>query len=145
MRQITCDEVYRLEECLKALAEHHNEVSVNFKGSFPKKPVSETLAAFEKALADGSSKIAVIEDNDRIAGFCKTDLSGTQGSIDYLIVLKEYRGSGYGRQLMDWAVDTLRKDGAARIEIKVVDGNDAKAFYEKYGFRTVSQILRADI
>ena len=145
MRQITCDEVYRLEECLKALAEHHNEVSVNFRGSFPKKPFSETLAAFEKALADSSSKIAVIEDNGRIAGFCKTDLVGTQGSIDYLIVLKEYRGSGYGGQLMDWALDTLRKDGAARIEIKVVDGNDAKAFYEKYGFRTVSQILRADI
>ena len=145
MRQITCDEVYRLEECLKALAEHHNEVSVNFKGSFPKKPFSETLAAFEKALADGNSKVAVIEDNGRVAGFCKTDLVGTQGSIDYLIVLKEYRGSGYGGQLMDWAVDTLRKDGAVRIEIKVVDGNDAKAFYEKYGFRTVSQILRADI
>lgn len=145
MRQIAHDEVYRLEECLKALAEHHNEVSVNFKGSFPKKPFSETLAAFEKALADGDSKIAVIEDNGRAAGFCKIDLSGTQGSIDYLIVLKEYRGSGYGGQLMDWALDTLRKDGAARIEIKVVDGNDAKAFYEKYGFRTVSQILRADI
>ena len=145
MRQIAHDEVYRLEECLKALAEHHNEVSVNFRGSFPKKPFSETLAAFEKALADSSSKIAVIEDNGRIAGFCKTDLVGTQGSIDYLIVLKEYRGSGYGGQLMDWAVDTLRTGGAAGIEIKVVDGNDAKAFYEKYGFRTVSQILRADI
>ena len=145
MRQIAHDEVYRLEECLKALAEHHNEVSVNFKGSCQKQPFAETLAAFEKALADGSSKIAVIEDNGRAAGFCKIDLVGTQGSIDYLIVLKEYRGSGYGGQLMDWAVDTLRNDGAARIEIKVVDGNDAKAFYEKYGFRTVSQILRADI
>ncbi|SDB49757.1 Acetyltransferase (GNAT) domain-containing protein [Ruminococcaceae bacterium FB2012] len=145
MREIAHDEVYRLEECLKALARHHNEVSVNFKGCFPKKPYSESLAAFEKALAEGRSKIAVIEEDDRTAGFCKIDLIGQEGHVDILIVLKEYRGRGYGRQLMDWAVATLRQDGALRIEIKVVDGNDAKAFYEKYGFRTVSEILRADI
>lgn len=145
MREIAHDEVYRLEECLRALARHHNEVSVNFKGCFPKKPYSESLAAFDKALAEGRSKIAVIEEDGRTAGFCKIDLIGHEGHVDILIVLKEYRGRGYGRQLMDWAIATLRHDGALRIEIRVVDGNDAKAFYEKYGFRTVSEILRADI
>ena len=37
VRVIAHDEVYKLEECLRQLAEHHNEVSVNFKGCFPKK------------------------------------------------------------------------------------------------------------
>ena len=145
MREISCEEVCRLEECLRQLAEHHNEVSVNFKGCFPKKPCSVSLKAFEKDLAEGKSRIAVIEDGSRIAGFCKADLTGTDGSIDYLIVLKEYCGSGYGRILMEWALDSLKQRGAERIEIKVVDGNDAVSFYEKYGFKTVSHILRADI
>ena len=145
MREISCEEVFKLEECLEQLAVHHNEVSVNFGGRFPKKPFSVSLAAFEKALAEGKSRIAVIEDGGRIAGFCKADLTGTEGSIDYLIVLKEYRGSGYGGLLMEWALNSLKQGGAERIEIKVVDGNDAVSFYEKYGFKTVSHILRADI
>ena len=145
VREIACDEVYRLEECLKALAEHHNKVSVNFPGSFPKKPYSETLASFGTALKSGGSRIAVIEEQDRILGFCKTDLSGSEGHVDFLVVLKECRGRGFGGQLMDWAVDTLRQGGAERIEIRVVEGNDAKTFYEKYGFLTVSEILRADL
>ncbi|MBR6046257.1 MAG: GNAT family N-acetyltransferase [Ruminococcus sp.] len=145
MRVIAPEEVYKLGECLEKLAEHHNEVSVNFKGAFPKKPVSESLAIFEEAVRSGKSRIAVIEDGGRMVGFCKTDLIGIDGHIDILIVLKEYRGSGYGKLLMDWAVDDLKQRGAGRIEIRVVDGNDAVSFYEKYGFKTVSQILRADL
>lgn len=145
MREIEYTEVYRLRECLEQLAEHHNDVSINFKGCFPKKPYSESLAAFEEAVKSGKSKIAVIEENDRVVGFSKIDRIGVEGHLDILVVRKDQRGKGYGKQLMDWAVDTLREDGAARIEIRVVDGNDdAKAFYEKYGFRTVSEILRTD-
>jgi len=33
-------------------------------------------------------------------------------------------------------------EASNRIEVKVVDGNDAIRFYEKHGFRTVSHILR---
>ena len=40
-------EVYRLAECLRELAEHHNEVSTKFRGCFPKRPFQETLAIFE--------------------------------------------------------------------------------------------------
>lgn len=36
MKELGSLEVYRLEECLKALAEHHNHTSANFKGHFPK-------------------------------------------------------------------------------------------------------------
>ena len=86
-----------------------------------------------------------MEENDRVLGFCKTDVCGTEGKIDYLIVLKEARGSGYGNDLMDWAVDTLKQSGVNRIEVRVVDGNDAIRFYEKYGFRINAQILRMNV
>ena len=145
MRELDCTEVCRLRECLEQLAEHHNEVSVNFRGSFPKRPAEDTLASFEQAVRSGKSRIAVIEDNGRVLGFCKTDTEGEEGKLDYLIVLKEYRGAGYGKVLMDRAMEVFRESGVRRIEIRVVDGNDAMGFYEKYGFRTVSHILRNDL
>ena len=142
MRELTCREVYRLEECLKELAEHHNEVSVNFSGCFPKSPFRETLAAFEEDVNSGKSRIAVIENEGKILGFCKADFTGKEGTIDYLVVLKEYRGSGYGEALFTWALEVLRTAGVSRTEVRVVDGNDAIRFYEKHGFRMVSHILR---
>ena len=142
MRELSDREVCRLEECLKELAEHHNEVSVNFSGCFPKKPFRETLAAFEKDVDGGISRIAVIEDKEKILGFCKADICGREGTVDYLVVLKKHRGNGYGEALLEWALDVLRAGGADRIEPRVVEGNAAVRFYEKHGFRTVSRILR---
>ena len=145
MRELNSREVYRLEECLRELAAHHNEVSVNFKGCFPSKPFQDILADFEKDVNSGISRIAVIEREGKILGFCKADIRGEAGTVDYLMVRKENRGNGYGDTLFTWALDALRTGGARRIEIRVVDGNDAIRFYERYGFRTVSHILRMEL
>ena len=134
MKELGSLEVYRLEECLKALAEYHNHTSANFKGHFPKKPYEETLASFEKD----------VDSEDRILGFCKADITGREGTIDYLIVLSESRGKGYGEALLDWALNIFRNRKVTRIEVKVVDGNDAIRFYEKHGFQIVSHILRME-
>ena len=48
MRELEYKEIYRLEECLKELAEHHNEVSTGFKGCYPKRPFAETLESFRE-------------------------------------------------------------------------------------------------
>ena len=145
MRELSKGEAAELEGLLKELAAHHNEVSVNFAGKYPKREVSVTLASFEKALESGSSRIAVIEDDDGIQGFCKIDITGDEGKLDYLIVSKILRGSGCGSALVNWALGVFRQSGVRTIEVKVVDGNDAQAFYEKLGFRVASHILRMDI
>ena len=145
MRELLSSEVYKLETCLRELAEHHNRVSVNFKGSYPKKPYTETLHSFEADVRSGKSRIAVIDSDDRIVAFCKTDINEGQGKIDYLIVLNEYRSKGYGDMLMNWAMDLFRQCGVNQIEVKVADGNNAIRFYEKYGFRMNAHILRADL
>lgn len=144
MKELTCGEVYRLEECLAELAEHHNEVSAAFRGCYPKKPVRETLGLFGNDIRSGRSRIGVIDSEGRILGFCKISIDDKEGTIDYLIVLKEFRGKGYGDILLGWALDALGQSGVSRIEVRVVDGNDAIGFYEKYGFRICSHILRAD-
>lgn len=141
MREINAEEVYRLEPCLRVLAEYHNEISVNFKGNYPSRPYRKTLELFAAALAAGDSRIAVVENETEIAGFAKVDLDGKKGKLDYLVVLEEYRGRGYGKMLMDWAMAAFRENGVAEIEVKVVDRNPAIHLYEAYGFRMNAHIL----
>ena len=142
LRQITADEAPRLRACVQALSEHHNRVSVNFKGSYPSRSYDKALSLFAQALEENVSRIAVIEEGGEIAGFCKVDLHGDgTGKLDYLVVLPQCRGRKYGKALMDWAMAVFSGSGVRKIEVKVVDGNDAVHLYEKYGFRMNAHIL----
>lgn len=142
MREIGAEETGKLRDCLIALAEHHNRVSVNFRGCYPKTPVDVTLKKFADDLKSGKSAVAVIEDGDSVIGFCKTDIDGEYGVLEYLVVLEKYRGKGYGAELMDWAMAWFDASGAVTIDVKVADGNSAVTLYEKYGFRMNAHILR---
>ena len=144
MREIEAKEVYKLKNCLQELADHHNNVSVNFKGCYPKQPFDETLMQFASDIDAGISSIAVIETNDRVVGFCKINYGGTAGVLEYLIVSENFRGKGYGAQLMEWALKRFEDLGIHDIDVKVADGNDAISLYEKYGFRMNAHILRLD-
>ena len=145
MRELSCSEIYKLEACLRELAEHHNMVSVHFAGAYPKRPYRETLQSFEADVRSGKSRIAVIDSDNSIVGFCKMDIYEERGKIDYLIVLKKYRSKGYGDLMMRWAMHLFKQYGVNQIEVKVADGNNAIRFYEKYGFRMNAHILRTDL
>lgn len=140
-REIKGNEVSELLDCVMQLSEYHNTISVNFKGRYPSRPYGETLNVFSESLEKGQSRIAVIESGEKVVGFCKVDINGKNGKLDYLVVLQEYRQQGFGKQFMEWAMETFRKNNVTRIEVKVVDGNDAIHFYEKYGFQINSHIL----
>ena len=142
MRTIGADEVWKLEECVQELSKYHNEISVHFKGMFPSRPYHTTLTMFENALINKTSHILVEEKDERIIGFCKIDFDGSHGKLDYLVVLPQYRGQGYGTAFMDWAMKTFDEHGINEIEIKVIDGNSAVHLYEKYGFRMHSHIMK---
>lgn len=142
MREIKQDEVYKLGECLKALAMHHNSVSQNFKGHYPKTPIEQTIARFADEVKEQKAYIAVTENDGKVTGFCKVNAENTLGVIEYLIVLESQRGQGLGAQLMDWALDKLDSLGVEDIDVKVADGNNAVSLYERYGFKMNAHILR---
>ena len=141
MREINPDETGRLYDCLEALAKHHNQVSVYFKGYYPLMPSEQKIAQFRNELETGRSRIAVVENDDQVTGFCKINTDGSTGILEYLVVLEQERGKGYGAAFMDWALDTFRKLGINDIDVKAVYGNDAIRFYRKYGFKEKSVIL----
>ena len=128
-------------ECIIQFSEYHNQVSVNFKGSFPSRPYDETIRIFNESLQNKSSYIAVVEDAEKIVGFCKVDIAYHTGKLDYLVVLSEYRKKGFGKQLMDWAMNIFHKHHIQHIDVKVIDGNDTIHLYEKYGFKVKANIL----
>ena len=142
MREISSDEVRKLRECLIALANHHNKVSVNFKGCYPKVPIEQTIEHFAVDLKDGRSCVAVIENDDTVIGFCKINIDNTIGVLEYLVVLDDYRGLGYGALLIEWALSRFARQGIHDIDVKVADGNEAVSLYEKYGFKMNAHILR---
>ncbi len=142
MREISTDEVYKLKECLIALAAHHNRVSVNFKGCYPKTPVEETMEHFSLDLHTGKAYIAVIENDEKVAGFCKISIDNIVGVLEYLVVLEDFRGMGYGAELIEWALSRFSCFGVHDIDVKVADGNEAVSLYEKYGFKMNAHILR---
>jgi len=57
------------------------------------------------------------------------------GEIGAIYLLAEYWGKGYGKKMMDYAVNALKGMGYQEILIRVLAENKrAKRFYEKYGF-----------
>ena len=142
MREIGPEEVSELQDCLEELARHHNRVSINFKGCYPKQPFDETLMRFSSDVIAGHSSIAVIEAEGRIVGFCKINYGSAVGDLEYLIVSEDNRGKGYGAQLMEWALNRFEELGIRDIDVKVADGNDAISLYERYGFKMNAHILR---
>ena len=141
MREINPNETDKLYECLEALAEHHNQVSVYFKGHYPQTPSEQKIRQFESELEEGRAHIAVAENDGKAIGFCKINTDARPGVLEYLVVLDRERGKGYGAAFMDWALNTFRELGINDIDVKVVYDNEAIRFYEKYGFRTRSVIL----
>ena len=141
MRILEWGEVERLEPCLKELAAHHNAVSLCFPGAYPRYPFAETLARFRREIESGKSVIAVTENGGEITGFAKADVENGRGKLDFLVVARAYRGRGLGGELMAWAMNHFAQSGVTETEVKVVDGNDALGFYERYGFRMNAHIL----
>ena len=80
--------------------------------------LENTLESFKNALRKKESYIAVTEIEDRIIGFCKVDIKGEIGILDYLVVKEKFRGKGFGKELMDWAMLVFDQNNVRHIEVK---------------------------
>ena len=57
------------------------------------------------------------------------------GEIHAIYLLATYWDKGYGKQMMDFAINELTKAGYKEVIVWVLkDNNRARRFYEKYGF-----------
>jgi GNAT superfamily N-acetyltransferase len=102
--------------------------------------LNETRDEFEGFLAHDPSGCLVAEWEGERAGICVATPSQSAGWLGELVVVKERRGQGIGRHLMDHALEYLHQ---RRVRDIFLDGMpEAVALCERYGFRRICRSLR---
>ncbi|MGM9748071.1 MAG: GNAT family N-acetyltransferase [Candidatus Cryptobacteroides sp.] len=86
-------------------------------------------------------------DGDVVAGFCVADIeedgADPFGMVCDVLVKEEYRNCGIGGLLLEKAVDWLKEKGINDIYLESgKENHSAHSFFEKRGFRKVSEIFR---
>ena len=86
---------------------------------------------------DGDTQVSVILVNGVVAGFIEYTLfaESNSGHVFYFAIDPQYRDKGLGRQLMNYVVIRLKKNGAQTIRLNAYSNNiKAIKFYTKFGF-----------
>ena len=103
----------------------------------------EYLDAFSAIEADPNQLLAVALYNSRPMGTLQISLipgiarKGTlRGQIEAIRIAKEHRGSGIGRQFLEWAIAWCRSNGCSLVQL-TTDKSRSKAhsLYESLGFK----------
>jgi ribosomal protein S18 acetylase RimI-like enzyme len=103
--------------------------------------LAEDLAWLEQAISD---HIVLLADND---GLAVARRKGERlGFLEVVYVRPEARQAGVAAQLVREVVSRLREAGAEVIELEVLASNaEARAIYERWGFKPVELTLGAPI
>jgi len=129
-----------------------------FQETFAHENTDENMAAYVASafnvsqqtaeLTDPASTFLLAEVDDVIAGYAKlhpgAPAEGIQGpkptELERLYAAQEWIGRGVGQALMQACLDAGRSGGYETIWLGVWERNvRAKTFYEKWGFRPVSE------
>jgi len=71
---------------------------------------------------------------NKMIGFL--DIHITDANIWAIYLTEEFWGKGYGKQILDFAINKLKSLGHKKIYLWVLEENNrARRFYEKHGFR----------
>jgi len=73
--------------------------------------------------------------NNEVVASIMVGYEGHRGWINYMAVLSEYQNKGFGCQLVNKAIDELKKLGCLKVNLQVRENNkDVIEFYENLGF-----------
>ncbi|WP_431043247.1 N-acetyltransferase family protein [Streptomyces sp. P1-3] len=98
--------------------------------------------AFDRLAADPQQHLVVAVREGRTVGTLQlTVIAGlsrrgaSRSLIEAVRVHADERGNGLGTQLIEWAVDTSRREGCALVQLTSdASRTDAHRFYERLGF-----------
>lgn len=111
-------------------------------------PLDRSAGFVRGLLAGGGVQVVAVDDADTVVGWC--DIArGERASIAHaghlgMGLVKEHRGQGHGRQLMEAALAAAKALGLERVELEVFASNaPALALYRSLGFREEGRKLKA--
>lgn len=120
----------------------------------PSRENAERWISFVKNLIEkdrGTLKYAKVD--EKIVGYIlygweneALKLYHRRGTIFDLYVIKEYRGRGIGKKLLNTAIEDLKHHGIEIIQLTVINSNKrAIELYKKFGFEERLKILRLEL
>ena len=91
-----------------------------------------------KQFQDESIHKFVLEVDNEVVGFVNVGKSTDEdypdsGELYAIYILKKYHGYGYGRKLVETAIDELKRMGFSDMIIGCLDGNPTNEFYKHMG------------
>jgi ribosomal protein S18 acetylase RimI-like enzyme len=111
-------------------------------------PVERSAAFIRELIAGLGVQVVAVDEADKVVGWCdivrgERETVAHTGSLG-MGLLKEYRGQGLGRKLMDAAIAAAKSQGVERVELEVYASNAAAVtLYRKLGFREEGRKLKA--
>lgn len=127
------------------LNQHHREQKSDFQEHYVNFTFAERAETLLKKSLGGDMHIGLVKDkkSGSMLAYCITTISGDkEGEIDSIYVEEEYRGLGFGDELIKRALQWMNEKGAKKKTVRVAAGNqEAVSFYERYGFRHRSLTL----
>lgn len=130
IRRAREEDVVALAEQVKAVAEEGRWIATESDRS-----VEELAERFRSGLEAGHIVFA-LEDQDRIVGAIGIHPTPVRGVHSLgMSIVPEYRGQGWGRRLVDAALEAAREAGIRKVELYVFSDNArAIALYVASGF-----------
>jgi ribosomal protein S18 acetylase RimI-like enzyme len=146
IRTIRKEEISKASELLARLKRLNGEFDPLLKTS--ESLEKEAKQALDQALEDKDSIVLVAVDQAKVVGLVKGVLRDRvfyeprkEGAIVEFYILPEYRRRTLGKELISEASLQLRKKGADLITAEFPSQNEiAKNFYEKLGFRSLTNV-----
>jgi ribosomal protein S18 acetylase RimI-like enzyme len=122
--------------------------NAQFDDSFEVKDkiVGRFARELQNRIDDPNYRLAVVELNGELVGYCLSYISkkpyffklGKFGFIGDLYIEKNKRRNGYGRLLVDDAIEFFTRKRVEQIELLVADDNvNTIKFWEKMGYKTL--------
>ena len=98
----------------------------------------DEFGPFKLFLGKNPNLSFLAEDDGNIVGTVLGSFDGRRGYVQKLVVRKDNRKQGLGKQLIEKIITALRKIGALYIPINAEE--ELTSFYEKCGFKKTTQI-----
>ncbi len=99
-------------------------------------PQNDPVEDIQKKLAFQPGLFFVALLVGQLIGSVMVGYEGHRGWINYLAVLPDYQRRGYGKKLVDKAIEELKKLGCLKLNVQVRKNNSsAVEFYKHLGFK----------
>lgn len=99
-----------------------------------------SLASFQNDLTNENAVYFCVEDDGKVIGYVGMWESFSEGNINNIAILPEYRRKGYAKLLLEHLISYGKEHQLTFLTLEVRESNEgARALYQKMGFLEVGR------